>query len=75
MEYAQGLQYAKAQNMKNNTKAILPNTAVVGGTEMPQISTDSYNLLFIVLHGAITLPLTKMKASLYTIYVPIVLIK
>lgn len=75
MDYAQGLQYEKAQNMKNNTNGILPNTAVVGGTEMPQISTDTHNLLFIVLHGAITLPLTKMRASLCTIYVPIVVIK
>lgn len=41
MEYAQGLQYAKAQNMKNNTKGTLPNTAVIGGTEMPQISTNA----------------------------------
>lgn len=41
MEYAQGLQYAKAQNMKNNTKGTLPNSTVVGGTEMPQISTNA----------------------------------
>lgn len=41
MEYAQGLQYAKTQNMKNNTKQTLPNTAVISGTEMPQISTNA----------------------------------
>lgn len=41
MEYARGLQYAKAQNMKNNPKGTLQNTAVIGGTEMPQISTNA----------------------------------
>lgn len=46
MEYAQGLQYAKAQKMKNNTKGTLPNSAEVGSTETP----DFYRCLKSSIH-------------------------